>query len=49
MCKKETLLALVSDTIVSNINVEDNIKIFNLNDIDEIADFLFEYIGGCSL
>lgn len=48
VCKKETLLALVSDTIVSNIDTKDNIKTLDLNNIDKIADFLLEYIGRCS-
>ncbi len=50
VCKKETLLAIVTDTIVSNIDEKnDNIIILDINDIDKIAEFLLEYIGRCSI
>lgn len=43
VCKKETILALVTDTVIENIHKKDKIKILDLNDIDGIADFLLEY------
>ncbi|MGG7196423.1 molybdopterin-guanine dinucleotide biosynthesis protein B [Clostridium butyricum] len=45
VCKKETLLAIVSDMDHN----EELIKTFNLNDIDKIAEFLLEYIGECGI
>lgn len=43
VCRKETILALVTDTVIKNIDENDKIKILDLNDIDKIADFLLEY------
>ena len=45
VCKKETLLAIVSDMDYN----EELIKTLDLNDIDKIAEFLLEYIGECGI
>ncbi|WP_293982187.1 molybdopterin-guanine dinucleotide biosynthesis protein B [uncultured Clostridium sp.] len=45
VCRKETLLAIVSDM---DIKVE-GVEILDLNDIDKIADFLLKYIGECRI
>lgn len=47
VCKKETILAIASDTIVDNIDEKkDKISIIDLNNIDKIVDILMEYIEG---
>ncbi|MGN0144744.1 MAG: molybdopterin-guanine dinucleotide biosynthesis protein B [Clostridium sp.] len=43
VCRKDTILALVTDTVIKNIDEDEKIKILDLNDIDGIADFLLEY------
>ena len=48
VCRKETLLAVLTDTVVRNINAEDKTKILDLNDIDKIADLLIDYVGWCN-
>lgn len=46
VCKKETLLAIVSDVeeLTSNNN---DLRVIDINDIDSIAELLIDYIGRC--
>lgn len=45
VCRKETLLAIVSDMDIK----AEGVEILDLNDIDKIADFLLKYIGECRI
>lgn len=43
ICKKESFLALATDTMIKNIEKQDKIKILDLNNTNEMADFVLEY------
>lgn len=55
VCKKETLIALVTDLDLKESEIkeyevkEEEVKIINLNDIDEIAKELNEYVRRCEI
>lgn len=46
VCKKETLLAIVSDVEELKSNNSD-LRVIDINDIDSIAELLIDYIGRC--
>lgn len=53
VCKKETLLGIVSD--IEELkeeyreNKDNELKVIDINDIDSISELLVEYIGRCSI
>lgn len=47
VCKKETLLAVVTD--IEQLKNKNELKVIDINDIDSIAELLIDYIGRCRI